>query len=497
MPFLTTKEYIERASKVYGSLYDYSKIDYKSTNTKIEIICPVHGMFLQTPKRFLMGYDCQKCSIEKRAEKRKMPLEEFLSRSKEIHNNKYDYSKTESFKNALTYVTIICPIHGEFQQRVTNHLQGYGCRKCATEGKISCQKRDLQWFKDKANLVHENKYNYSDYNGSHEYVEVECPEHGKWKTLAYVHLQGNGCPRCRDSQAQGNISNFIKNLGFEIKINDRTLIYPQEIDIFIPEKNIAIEYDSLFWHSEQQRLEYGPKTYHLNKTIKCNESGIRLIHIFEDEWINKEQIVKNRLKAILGIYDKRISGRETEVREINTTEKNNFLNKYHIQGEDKSSIRLGAFLENEMTSVMTFSKPRIALGSKNSAGSYELTRFVSISNTSTPGIASKLFSHFIKNYNPDIVYSYSDKRWNTGNLYLKLGFAFDYSTVPNYWYIDGYTRIHRFNFRKQRLPKLLENFNPEMTEYQNMLNNGYDRIWDCGNDKFIWKKSPNCPCVCV
>ena len=301
------------------------------------------------------------------------------------------------------------------------------------------------------------------------------------------------CKKCfpvylnSSSKKEKEIKNFLSCLGFKMEkyyFEDSQIGRPSEIDLFTKEKNIGIEFNGLYWHSER-KLHKNPKTHHLQKQKMAEEAGIRLIQIFEDEWNFKQEIVKNRLRNIFGKNKRKIGARQTLIEEISAKTKNEFLNKYHIQGEDKSKYKFGAFYGNELISVMTFSKPRIALGSKNDdINEYELSRFATISNTSTPGMANKLLKYFIKNHKPNKIYSYSDKRWNTGRLYEVLGFKHLYSTYPNYWYIVNGQRVHRFKYRKSELIKLLENFNPELTEYQNMLNNGYDRIWDCGNDKW-------------
>ena len=326
----------------------------------------------------------------------------------------------------------------------------------------------------------------------------------KWKCLfcgnEFIDGINNGknpmCPKCKKaikSKPEIDISDYIKSLGFSVDINNRKLIYPYEIDIIIPEKGIGIEFNGLYWHSEQMLNETNRdgKKYHLMKTDLANEKGIRLIHIFEDEWLYKSDIVKLRLRSILGKNERRIGGREIEViKEILPRFKNDFLDKYHIQGKDTSSLKLGAFKNDELVSVMTFAKPRISLGQKvREEGVWELSRFASISNTQTPGVASKLFKYFIKQYNPETIYTYSDIRWNTGRLYKQLDMEYLGRSNPNYWYIENdRTRSHRFKYRKQRLKNLLEDFNPDLTEYENMLYNGFDRVWDCGNDKWIWRK---------
>ena len=126
--FLTTSEFISRAEKTHENKYDYSKVSYKDYHSKVCIICPKHGEFLQTPERHLLGYGCQKCSVESRVQKRTFTKEEFISRAQQVHNGKYDYTKVE-YVNSNTKVCIICPIHGESYQIPSNHLRSCGCQK--------------------------------------------------------------------------------------------------------------------------------------------------------------------------------------------------------------------------------------------------------------------------------------------------------------------------------------------------------------------------------
>lgn len=294
------------------------------------------------------------------------------------------------------------------------------------------------------------------------------------------------------SESTKEIINFLnEEFGFDLKINDRTLIKPKEIDILIPSKKVGIEFNGLFWHSDLlfSKKKINSKLYHLNKTKKCNDNGVRLIHIFENEWYYQEEIVKSRLRIILNSDKiKRIYARKCVIQEIIKKESSIFLNKTHIQGNYNSKINLGLFYNNKLVSVMTFGKSRF-----NKKIEYELIRFSSDLNTIVIGGANKLFSYFVKTYNPKSIISYSDKKWNTGNVYNKLGFNYSYSSNPNYWYFKKNELIlhSRIKFQKHKLENILFTFNSQLTEWENMKNNGYNRIWDCGNDVFIW--SNYCP----
>lgn len=306
--------------------------------------------------------------------------------------------------------------------------------------------------------------------------------------------EGYNCPKCHPenrgfSEAEQYIVDFIKSLNVEIIENDRTTIHPHELDIYIPSHNLAIEFDSLYWHSEINLLKTHDlngstvRRYHHLKNKLCTEKGIQLITIFEDEWTFKPEIVKNRLSHLLGISQEgliRVHARKCEIKEIPSNIKNAFLNAFHIQGTDSSIIKLGAFYKNNLIAVMTFSKGNISKGNKNRKDVWELNRFASNSKYHIPGIASKLLSHFKKNYVWNEIFSYADRRWSNGNLYRQIGFQEVDMDDPkiNYWYIKDKKRTHRFCYRKRPdEPK-------DVTEWVLRQQEGLDRIWDCGNYKF-------------
>lgn len=289
------------------------------------------------------------------------------------------------------------------------------------------------------------------------------------------------------SNSESEIIQFIKNNGFDCK-NNRKILKGKEIDIFIPEKKIGIEYNGNKFHTEW----YGGKTkyYHLFKTEECKKNGVRLIHIFEDEFINNKEIVFNKISHILNFQNNKnkIYGRKCVIKKIYNYEANQFLNKYHIQGEFSSTVYYGAYYNQILIAVMSFKT--------ENNGKWELTRFASDYNYICCGVGGKLFTQFIKDYQPEIVKSFADRRWTIdeeNNLYLKLGFKFDGYTKPDYKYynpkVNKYKRFHKFGFRKKTLlKKYPDKLNPNMTETEMIKELGYDRIWDCGLIKYIWNK---------
>jgi hypothetical protein len=401
--------------------------------------------------------------------------EEFIKRSKLKHGDKYDYSLV-NYIDSKSKVKIICPIHGEFEQAAVSHVRGKGCKQCGTNTVRNKLKFDINKFIDNAKKTHGDKYDYSlvEYFNSHTKVKIICPIHGEFEQVPYDHVTEHGCNKCTTSVSsiETEINDFITSLSFDTITSSMSIIKGHQLDIYIPSKNIAIEFDGLYWHSELKK----DKDYHLNKTELCEEKDIRLIHIFEDEWLNKQEIVKSRIKNILGITENQIYARKCKIMEIDNNTSINFLNDNHIQGSVNGSIRLGLFYNNELISLMIFNKSRLGIGKKHDG--YELSRFCNKLNFSVVGGASKLLKHFIKEYNPKTIISYADRRWSQGDLYKSLKFKEISINKPNYWYIFGKHRKHRFGFRKDKLIK--EGYDGNKTEHEIMLDRGIYRIYDCG-----------------
>jgi hypothetical protein len=278
------------------------------------------------------------------------------------------------------------------------------------------------------------------------------------------------------SSSEKEIVNFIKSLNIELDENNTSILNGKELDIYIPSHNIAIEYNGLYWHSEL----FKDKDYHLTKTELCNNNGIRLIHVFEDEWLYKQDIVKSRIRNLLGITNNKIYARKCEIREVNPSESKLFLNDNHIQGNCKSNLKIGLYYNDELVSLMTFGLGRVIMGGKSDE--WELTRFCNKLDTNVIGGASKLLKYFIKNYQPNEIISYADRRWSQGELYETLGFDFIHNSKPNYWYINNDVREYRFKYRKSELVK--NGYDENKSERQIMFELKKYRIYDCGNKLF-------------
>ena len=292
----------------------------------------------------------------------------------------------------------------------------------------------------------------------------------------------NTCLNCNPiykqySNAEKEVYNYITTIyNGIIEENNRTILAGKELDIYIPEKHIAFEYDGLYWHNELNK----PNNYHVSKTNECELKGVQLIHIFEDEWIYKQDIVKSRIRGLLGLNN-RIFARKCIIKEVSYTESEKFLNENHIQGNCTSKYRYGLYYNDELISLMTFGISRF---NKNE---FELIRFCNKLNLNVIGGASKLFKHFL-NTHKDVnkIISFADRRWSLGNLYVKLGFAFDTLTDPSYFYVVDNLRENRIKYQKHKL--VSEGYNSSLSEHEIMLQREIYRIYDCGNLKYVYER---------
>jgi hypothetical protein len=310
------------------------------------------------------------------------------------------------------------------------------------------------------------------------------------RTIQYFHPSKFTEKLCRicnppptKSKDEIELLNYVRSItDKEVISGNRNTITPLELDIYIPDLKIAIEYCGLYWHSELSGKD--PK-YHLNKHEACKYKDIRLITIFEDEWIENPDIVKSRLINLISNPKNRIFARKCEVKVIENSTARQFCKDNHLQGAGLTRIAYGLYYETELMSVMTFARPNISKGyKKDEQGHWELTRFCTRLDTRIIGGASKLFKAFIRDNDPSYIMSYADLRWNTGKVYEAIGFDYHGRSTPNYWYfqLPDLKRIHRFALRKN------DRDNQSKTEWENRIEQGWNRIWDCGNDKWIWSK---------
>ena len=280
---LTTKEFVQKANKVHNNVYDYSKVNYINTKTKVTIICLEHGEFEQKPNNHLSGQGCLNCVDRSKC---KSTTGEFIQKANEVHSNKYGYLKVEYINNQ-TKVTIICPEHGEFEQTPTSHLSGKGCPECGIIERKTKNSLTTEKFIQKANEVHDNIYDYSkvEYVNSYTKVTIICPEHGEFEQKPNGHLSGQGCPKCKSSKGEEEVRKWLaeNNILFEEQKTFEDCVYKSKLkfDFYISEPNTLIEYDGVF-HFKETTLKNNLSESLIKDKIKdeyCINNNINLVRI--------------------------------------------------------------------------------------------------------------------------------------------------------------------------------------------------------------------------
>jgi len=412
----------------------------------------------------------------------------------------YEFPKPEEYRGLYSQqkMTIVCKLCGHrFMTHPWNILHPsngrHYCSKCN-----NLLKRSLPYKEHCLAITNGAIEPLEEPRGSKVPIKHKCNicgygSDGSWLKVPIKNTaHGAGCPKCSKittrSRAEKEILKLLKeNYAGTIRHKDTSVLNGQELDIYLPELKLAFEIDGLYWHSEG----YKGKAYHLNKTEECYKAGVRLIHIFDDEWYQKKDIVSSKILNIVGCNKSaRIYARACSIQDVPAKEKNAFLNSYHIQGEDKAAISKGLYYNGDLVAVMTMAKLRKSLGNKSSKdGVYELSRFATCGHV--VGGFSRLFTAILREH-PDIhrVSTFADLRWSDrdNNVYLKNGFSLNHISPPNYWYFNknasAYSarRYHRYNFRKGVLQeKFPKEYDPSLTEFEIMDKTAYRRIWDCGN----------------
>ena len=498
---LSWEEILKRFREIHGTKYIYDEKSYKDTHTKMRMYCSekypdgtVHGWFEKSPhKHISQKQGCPYCTHKKHT------IDSLKHSIKMIHGDKYDLSNIVIYNNNKDYIYPICHCkdiygneHGSFKITVHNFLKGRGCPKCGQKLRHDKRTRTTDEFISESNIIHNFKYDYNltDYKSIKDYVWIIChekdcngKEHGQFLQLAELHLRGVGCPKCGKtiSQQEDKISDYIENdLGLKIERNNRKIIgNGKEIDIFVPSEKIGFEFDGMIWHSEKYKDD---NKYHVDKTNICLKCGIKLFHIYENEFVKNRNLVLNKISIILGKFNgKKLGARLCKIQEIQKIDAEIFLNNFHLQGFVSSTIYIGAFYKDELVGVMSF---------KKYGNNWELTRFATNYKYLCQGLGGKLFKYFTRNYEYNEIKSFADRRWTVdekNNIYTKLGFELESILKPDYAYTSNRgDYIHKFNFRKQTLHKKY-GFPLTMTETEMATSLGYYKIWNCGLLKYIYK----------
>ena len=478
---LTTEEFIEKAKLIHGYNYDYSKVKYVNSVTKVCIICPIHGEFWQKSSNHLRGCKCPKCTHRSY----RYSIDEFIEKSCKMHGNKYDYSKTEYTNNKIK-VRIICPEHGEFWMTPNSHLSGQGCPKCKANKLSNIYLSNTSSFIEKSIKKHGNKYDYTkvDYKGNKIKVCIICPEHSEFWQTPHEHLDGCGCPTCAYSisKNEDEIYNFIKTLCTDAERRNRKIISPQEIDIYIPSLKIGFEYNGLIWHSEKFGKD---RFYHINKTKLCKQKGVTLFHIFEDEYKNYKEVILSKIKQIIGQNNNslKIDISDCHIKEMNDDASvTNFLERNSIHENVSNTIHICAYYNNEIISVISF---------KMIDTNTHTWKIVNMSNDITKNcndVIMIIFDYFVEIYKPETITIFKDLSLLSDyddDLLKRLGFIPRQILPPSYRYINGNKIFGKLEFRNNVLNSVVIDESTEKVQAEKL---GYYRIWDCGLKEYIWYK---------
>lgn len=493
--------------------YDFSNLDGDSLQEKIYLLyhdkeyCHVCGK-PTTFRNWNLGYPKTCCKECKREFDRKTLIEKAVSKvqspevqAKRKQTNLAKYGVDNPFKSQEVKDKIAQANLSKLGVKHPAQNKEVRAKMEATNKANHNGKWNLQLDEVRASSSLKRESIIREFENSHNCTEVEklIKQYGQgWLSLdlpLIKHERYKFVSNGYISQIQKHYQEFVDNINhaeqevyeycrsilpstIEILQHDKSIIPGTkdrnlELDIYIPSKNVAIEYNGIYWHAKSN------KNYHLHKTEECEKKGIRLIHIWEDLWYSKKNIYKSIIASALGVYAKIIYARDCVCEEIPSEKYEEFLSENHIQGPVKSPIRLGLFYNNELVQVAGWGKSRFK------KDEYELHRMCSKLNTQVLGGFSKLIKH--SNLNDFI--SFVSRDIYNGKGYESTGFRILEYSKPGYFYCNGkLQRVNRMSAQKHKLPKLLENYDSNLTEVENMQANGYYQIFDCGNIKVEYKK---------
>ena len=448
--------------------------------SKITAICKKHNETFTTnlgSHKQSKGGGCQTCRYE--YSKKNNPLRKYndIEEIKSLIKDSYLY-EFEFVDNK--YVKILCKKCNTWNEKKIEVLKrneelGSGCTKCSQK-RAGINRRyaesEFKLLMDSKNLsyhVFNNKW-----LGVKTKIMLKCDTHGIYeKTVSeilYDRIQDKRlddyCQTCNlffsgVSSGEQELYEFISKIVY-CEQSNRTVLDGKEIDILLPEHKIGIEFNGMYYHSSKRK----DKNYHLNKLEQCDKNGIRLLQFWEIEWTQKKDIVKSIILSSINKFEMVVYARKT-IKRILTFKPREFYDKNHIQGFRGGAKHIGLFHENELVSCMT-------IGSDG-----EIVRFCSKLNTKVIGGFSKLLK------DSGALYSFVDRRLFNGNSYSNTDFNFVYNTAINYSYYKNKIMLSRIGFQKHKLKDKLKVFDENLTEFENMKNNGYLQMYDCGNMKFV------------
>lgn len=441
--------------------------------------------------------------------------DEMIAKGRAIHGDRYGYERMV-YRNTQTKVLVTCHEHGDFSVLPINHFyKARGCPACGAltrgrrknpmaAGRATADAKLARFsakFVEDAHAVHGKAYDYSatKYLGRRQKMTIVCPKHGEFIQTAMNHIdRGQGCPECSHHRSKGEamifrfVSIFARVIG-----RDRSVIAPKELDIWLPDHKLAIEYCGEYWHgSDCEKDEPFARRRHIEKHEDCEAGAIRLLTIYESEWLARPHALKHLIRNAMGKGRGRVGARECTIRNVGNAEAMAFFERYHVQGGEGFGVHYGLYLRDRLVGCMRFT-----LGANDrGAGSnrvWTLTRYAT--RISVPGGASRLFKAFVDEHDPEEVKSFSDNRYFDGAMYERLGFRLDERLAPDYQVYHPKLGLRpKAAWQRREIPKRIrdlkssELYDPDCdprSERQMTYLLGAHRIFDCGKKRWLWTKA--------
>lgn len=512
------KDVIAKFPKEVQDRYDFGQAIYRGGGQRMEgILCPKHGFFTQYPSQLRKnGAGCPQCGDVVRRAKQRLPVDTFIERAQKLHGGKYSYEYTV-YTVSSAKLTVTCFEHGNFEVTPNNHLRGRGCPVCgalsrgkrkdpvAAAQKTSATKiaRFADSFILRAREIHGDAYDYSktDYQGMNTKIVITCPKHGDFEQKPWHHLEReHGCPQCSHhrSKAEADILDFV-SIFSEPKSRVRNVVPPKELDIYVPEAKLAIEYCGEYWHgADCEEDEPFARRRHADKYEACQSKGIRLLTVFGTEWAERPAVIKRLIRNALGKGRGSVMARKCDLRRVSHPNAAAFFERYHPQGGGGTGDSYGLYYKGKLVACMRFS---LGTNDRGAAATRTWTLSRYATRISVPGGASKLFAAFLKDHNPPLVKTFSDNRYFTGAMYEQLGFKLADTSDPDYqvWH-QRLGLLPKSAWQRRNIPNIIrklggpERFDPvndPRTEREMTFLLGAQRVYDCGKKRWLWEPDAN------
>jgi hypothetical protein len=492
---MTTEEFIAKATEVHGDTYDYSQVVYRAKQTPITVVCKVHGPWQTAPETHLRGHTCLACSDEKKARTQ----EEFLQEARAVHGDKYDYADTVYTRNKAN-ITYKCGVHGLFTQVAGEHLRGRGCFEC----RVDATRTTKEEFIAHAQQVHGTTYDYSKVvmgKNISTHVEIGCKKHGSfWQTPSQHAGQKQGCPSCanRISNAETEVADMLRE---HTTVETQFRIGGKEIDMFLPDHGIAVEFNGEVFHADTAPYTADPnpkgRTKHREREDMCKANGLRLIQIWGSQWKHRRPVMERLLLSAIGKDPAPVVGARQCVVDpaVSFREAMEFYEANHPQGKGTSNAKNWGLRDKStgvLVACMSFSMSADRRGKASSSwDGASLTRYAT--SHRVPGGASKLLKAWMA-ANPGVaVMSYSDPMLFAGTTYATLGFKQVKRIDPDYLCFDPVAKMlhHKSAFQRKNLEAWRQKLKRDdvapfdaatdpRTEFQMEDAMGIKRVWNTG-----------------